>query len=242
MRSIANRLNTSLVRVCHMPPLHCGHNNCTAPNTAFTTMTAGRPAAAASASVASAASRILLRKWSPDATTATTSSASSSAFANTSTTFESIRREAWEVAYSHIYSADEVGRYFGGEVKEGRTWPSIPCQHEETLVCEVQPLPQQLSSTAICAYAKWGWTPHAQAELHSLYVSPSCWNRGCGSMLWDAIMTKCRTEQVQSMDIWVLKAARSGEFYAARGCKCVAEGDYFIGDKRETALCYRWKP
>ena len=61
-------------------------------------------------------------------------------------------------------------------------------------------------------------------------------------MLWDAIMTKCRSERVQSVDIWVLKAARSGEFYAARGCKCVGEGDYFIGDKRETALCYRWMP
>ena len=61
-------------------------------------------------------------------------------------------------------------------------------------------------------------------------------------MLWDAIMTKCRTEQVQSMDIWVLKAARSGEFYAARGCQRVAEGDYFIGEKKETAVCYQWAP
>lgn len=204
-------------------------------------MTAGRPIAAASASAVSAASRTLIRKWSPDATIATSTSS-----ANTNTTFESIRREAWEVAYSHIYSVDEVGRYFDGESKEGRTWSSIPCQHEETLVCEIQPSPQspqQLSSTtAICAYAKWGWTPHAQAELHSLYVSPSYWNRGCGSMLWDSIVTKCRTEQVQSMDIWVLKAAQSGEFYAARGCKRVAEGDYFIGKKKETAVCYQWAP
>lgn len=195
-------------------------------------MTAGRPAAA---------SRMLLRKWSR--TIATSSS-------NTITnTFESIRREAWEVAYRHIYSKEEVHRYFEGLSKEGRTWPSIPCRHEETLVCEVQPsstgaatctseTPTQ--SSTICAYAKWAWTPRAQAELHSLYVSPKHWNRGCGSMLWEAIMSKCRTEQVQSMDIWVLKAARSGEFYAARGCKRVAEGDYFIGDKRETALCYRW--
>ena len=205
-------------------------------------MTAGRPAAAAAASAVSEANRILLRKWSPDAA-ATMATTSSSAFAKANTTFESIRREAWEVAYSHIYSADEVGRYFDGKAKEGRTWPSIPCQHEETLVCEVPPSSQQSSSsTAICAYAKWGWTPHAQAELHSLYVSPSYWNRGCGSMLWDAIMTKCRTEQVQSMDIWVLKAARSGEFYAARGCQRVAEGDYFIGEKKETAVCYQWAP
>lgn len=202
-------------------------------------MTAGRPIVPASA--ASATSRILLRKWSRSSDATTMATTSSSASANT--TFESIRREAWEVAYSHIYSADEVGRYFDGESKEGRTWPSIPCQHEETLVCEVQPSPSQLSSkTTICAYAKWGWTPHDQAELHSLYVSPSYWNRGCGSMLWDAIMRTCQSEQVQSMDIWVLKAARSGEFYAARGCQHVAEGDYFIGDKRETALCYQWTP
>jgi hypothetical protein len=61
-------------------------------------------------------------------------------------------------------------------------------------------------------------------------------------MLWEAIMKTCGSEQITSMDIWVLKAARSGEFYAARGCKCVDEGDYFIGDKRETAQNYRWTP
>lgn len=194
-------------------------------------MTAGRPAPAASA-----ATKILLRKWSP--TTSNT--------INITNALESIRREAWEVAYRHIYSQEEVDRYFEGLSKEGRTWPSIPCRHEETAVCEVQPLTHTAEIAtqlpAICAYAKWGWTPRAQAELRSLYVSPQHWNRGCGTILWDSIMSKCRTEQVQSMDIWVLAAARSGEFYAARGCKRVGEGDYFIGDKRETALCYRWMP
>ena len=201
-------------------------------------MTAGRPATASSA-----ATKILLRKWSP--TIAATSATSNNNTLNTNT-LESIRREAWEVAYRHIYSQEEVDRYFEGLSKEGRTWPSIPCRHEETVICEVQPLTSTAEtatqSPAICAYAKWGWTPRAQAELHSLYVSPQHWNRGCGTILWDSIMLKCRTEQVQSLDIWVLAAARSGEFYAARGCKRVGEGDYFIGDKRETALCYRWMP
>lgn len=210
---------------------------------------AGQPAAVS----ASAARRILLRKWSPTCTCASTIATPPS------NTFESIRREAWEVAYRHIYSQDEIDRYFDGKSQEGRTWPSMPCQHEETLICEVQQpttatrgtcagtctanaaSPQQ-SSTRVCAYAKWGWTRNAQAELHSLYVSPQYWNQGCGSMLWEAIMKTCGSEQITSMDIWVLKAARSGEFYAARGCKCVDEGDYFIGDKRETAQNYRWTP
>lgn len=144
-----------------------------------------------------------------------------------------IRRQAWEIAYSHIYDEDTIRNNFEGNISERRTWTSIHCTYEDqTLVCEI--------GSHIVGFATFNWTPNSTGELKSLYVSPKHWNKKIGSFLWDAVMNICRKENLESFDIWVLNRARSSEFYTARGCKLVLSGDYFVGDHKETAECYRW--
>ena len=163
----------------------------------------------------------------------------------------SIRQRAWEVAYGHIYPKEEIDEYFHGKSSERRTWSAIPCAFEESLVAEV--LRQDVETKSydsddvsskdnnICGFAKWGWTPgETIGELHSLYVATPMWNSGTGSMLWDAIVRRCREEGVTGLDIWVLQRARSSAFYVKRGCFKVGCGDYIVGNRKEIAECYRW--
>mmetsp|Transcript_12020 Transcript_12020/g.16626 ORF Transcript_12020/g.16626 Transcript_12020/m.16626 type:complete len:218 (-) Transcript_12020:5-658(-) len=161
--------------------------------------------------------------------------------------YHAIRQKAWEVAYKHIYAKPTIERYFLGECVEKRTWDCVDCTMEETLlVCapiatnDKEEKEEGGKEEKVVGYAKWGWTPRSKGELHSLYVLPQYWNLGGGSMLWDCIMTTCCEEQVESLDIWVLDRARSGEFYSSRGCRRVGDGDYYIGDHMELAVCYRW--
>jgi len=143
-----------------------------------------------------------------------------------------IRHKAWEIAYHHIYNQNEIKDYFLGNSKEGRTWSFIPIQHELNIICEVDDI--------VAAYASFGWTPDDKGELKSLYVLPQFWNQGIGTQLWNHITDLCHKEQVKSIDIWVLENARSSEFYLSKGCIKVDQGDYYIGEHLETALCYRW--
>lgn len=105
-------------------------------------------------------------------------------------------------------------------------------QHELNVICEIDDI--------IAAYASFGWTPHDKGELKSLYVLPQFWNKGIGTQLWNHIIDLCHKEQIKTFDIWVLENARSSEFYLSKGCIKVDQGDYYIGEHLETALCYRW--
>ena len=155
----------------------------------------------------------------------------------------SIRHKAWNIAYKHIYTSSEINDYFDGKSKEGRTWPSVYCDESEILACEID--------GEMVGYAKWAWIAAAadaaaasatqsRAEMNSLYVDPEHWGSGIGTLLWDRIIMTCREKNIESMDVWVLGRARSGEFYASKGCRLEENGDYFIGDHVETASCYRW--
>ena len=106
------------------------------------------------------------------------------------------------------------------------------------------------SKLVIGGYAKWCFTSNQKGELLSLYIHPTYWNLGCGSMLWDHIMLRCQEEFISSLDIWVLDKARSKDFYISKGChqsveqhkgKSGKSGDYFIGQHQEKALCYEKK-
>jgi GNAT superfamily N-acetyltransferase len=155
-----------------------------------------------------------------------------------------IRRGAWEVAFCHIYSLEEIADCFEGRTSESRTWPDLNAAGDtmmETLVCE------DSTSGEICGYAKWGWANgKSEGELRSLYIPPSHWKRGIGSILWDRVVECAKQQHVRSLDIWVLQRAKSGDFYTARlgqgGCivEKINEGDYYVGSHRETALCLRW--
>ena len=50
-------------------------------------------------------------------------------------TIHTIRQKAWEVAYKHIYSQEEIKCYFDGQSDERRTWSATTYDHEETIVC-----------------------------------------------------------------------------------------------------------
>lgn len=145
----------------------------------------------------------------------------------------SIRYLCWKQAYGHIYGESEIDHYFQGETQERRTWPTVEYEHTETLTADMQ--------GAICGYAKLGWnTADRSSELQSLYICPEKWNQGIGSQLWSRVIEMNRCAQVRSMDIWVLKHAKSAEFYIQKGCALVDQGDYYIGIRKEVALCYQW--
>lgn len=106
------------------------------------------------------------------------------------------------------------------------------------------------SKLVIGGYAKWCFSTGQKAELSSLYIDPQYWNLGCGSMLWDHIMSRCQEESISCLDIWLLEKARSKYFYISKGCNQSKEedgreggksGDYFVGHHKETALCYEMK-
>ncbi len=187
----------------------------------------------------------------------------------TLTKLHRIRQEAWEVAYSHIYCQDEIDQYFNGRYVERRTWPSINYDLGETYIAlcstEQHRVQQPHQQQQIIGYAKWCFSAGGKGELQSLYVLPKFWNAGCGSMLWDRIVKRCREENVTNLDIWVLDRARSKYFYMSKGCSLAHTavfgggsdgdgdayvlsdasathqmfGDYFIGQHKEKAVCYR---
>lgn len=146
--------------------------------------------------------------------------------------FHTIRYQCWKQAYGQIYRQNEIDRYFQGETQERRTWPGMKYERTETFVAEMH--------DTICGYAKLGWNTRGTSELQSLYICPDQWNQGIGSRLWCHAVEMNRCVDVHSMDIWVLKRARSAEFYVQKGCVLVDRGDYFIGARKEVALCYRW--
>merc|ERR1712154_520516 len=157
-----------------------------------------------------------------------------------------------------IYSLDEISTYFNGSSSERRTWPSIKYTDEEIFICyirskndvtveEQKEEERKESKMVIGGYAKWCYERGQKGELSSLYIDPKYWNLGCGSMLWDHIMLRCKEEFILSLDIWLLDKAKSKYFYISRGCHQSQEehgkeggksGDYFIGHHKETALCY----
>ena len=155
--------------------------------------------------------------------------------------YHSIRRSAWEVTFRHIYSEETIESYFQGDTIAKKTWPSIKYKYSETLVCEIDD--SESGKKRVIGYAKWEWDLNSlRGELENLYVAPEYWNAGCGSMMWDKIIANCRSKNILSLDIWVLERAQSGKFYSSRNCKRVNVGDYFVGDHKEIASCYRWTP
>ncbi len=173
----------------------------------------------------------------------------------------SIRKQAWEVAYKHIYSQDEIKMYFEGQSCERRTWPATHFDHEQTIVCylesekakdekekvllpafktttEAETKTSKKNESKVIGYVKWYYAKNGKGEVGSLYVHPKYWNRRCGSMLWDHVMNQCQKDDVASLDIWVLGQARSKEFYLSKGCIEGQYGDYFIGEHKEKAVCY----
>lgn len=139
-----------------------------------------------------------------------------------------IRHEAWKVAYRNIYSPDDVERYFCGHSKEGRTWDSLVCNRNETLLYELE--------GEIVACAKWAWNVEHQianekdaaqspnstnyerkddttsimvsdqprvGELNILYIHPLHSNNKIGRMLWNKIVSACYEQCVETLDIWV---------------------------------------
>jgi GNAT superfamily N-acetyltransferase len=147
---------------------------------------------------------------------------------------QNIRYLCWKRAYGHIYEEIEIERYFLGETHERRTWSASEFVRMETLAAEV--------GGVVCGYAKLGWNVGSHSELLSFYITPERWNHGIGSQLWNRVIELNRIAQVRTMNVWVLERARSSEFYIKQNCDLVNRGDYCIGERKEVALCYQWRP
>lgn len=151
-----------------------------------------------------------------------------------STDNEIIRRQimqtTWKKAYGHILNESEIEQFFQGKLQEKRTWLQLSCLPKKHFFA------QYSGQTVGIATYSLGKTPHA--ELNSLYVLPDKQNQGIGSLLWEAVLTEMRTAKMQEMQIWVMAAARSKEFYLRQGCRKIARGDYYVGSRLIEAWCY----
>lgn len=140
-------------------------------------------------------------------------------------------RRAWEQAYTHTYTRQEIMDYFTGRVEGWAGWRE---QRASLLGHIVAELDQQVVGTASLARLTDG-----DAELVSLYVDPPYQQRGIGHRLWQVCLALLRKQGIPALKTWVLATASAVHFYERRGCRLVGTDYFYIGSHAESVLCYR---
>lgn len=139
-----------------------------------------------------------------------------------------IRWKTWKVSYAHIFTQKETDDYFYEVTKEKRTWESDDYHYKELIFVLKE---QKHVGFTFISYGD------GIAELNSLYVLPEYQNDNIGSKLWQKALDNCLKLNCNSMKIWVMEKSNSLKFYQNRDCIIIEEGDYWIGEHCEKAIC-----
>lgn len=142
-----------------------------------------------------------------------------------------IIREAWEGAYTHIFTLEEINALFNGQLQQASTWEHLRREFIRGFVAEAD---GQIVGTAGLALRI-----DDEGELVSLYVRPHDQGQGIGRALWNASINLFRELGCRGMRVWVLERAAAVHFYEQQGCELIEYGTYQIGDHQERARGYR---
>lgn len=139
-----------------------------------------------------------------------------------------VNRAAWDVAYTHIYTPDEIDGLFGGNRTQTASWTDRRTRRMPSLVAEVDDRVVGFVGTALLKKTGHG-------EITHLYLHPDYHKRGIGGALWRAGLDELRRMKRYTVWVWVLERATAYQFYLHQGCRVRETGTYRVGDHIETA-------
>ena len=141
-----------------------------------------------------------------------------------------VNRIAWERAYNHIYTDDEIHGLFEDKLSQHGTWVERRLERIATLVAET---PGGIIGFCGVSILKGG-----DGEIVTLYIHPDYQNIGVGTALWNAGLDLLREAGCNTAWVWVLAKARAVAFYEHKGCVLTEKGTYTVGDHAETTHGY----
>lgn len=91
----------------------------------------------------------------------------------------------------------------------------------------------------ICGFASAAPTNENEAQIYSIYVTPTRWNRGTGTKLLDAVIDRLQDSDVERLRVEVLADNEVGvSFYESRGFERVTERNVLLGDQTRSEYVY----
>lgn len=141
-----------------------------------------------------------------------------------------VNRAAWEDAYSHIYTLEEIANLFDNEVEQQGTWLDRRLERIATLVAEVD--------RRIIGFCGLALLKNGDGEIVTLYIHPAYQGKGVGTGLWDAGLDILKEAGCSRIWVWVLAKARAVEFYEKKGAVLAETGTYTVADHTETTNGY----
>ena len=141
-----------------------------------------------------------------------------------------VNRAAWEHAYDHIYTAEQIRGLFEDGVDQQGTWVERRLERIATLVAEVD---ERIVGFCGLAVLKDG-----DGEIVTLYIHPDFQGRGIGTGLWTAGLDILRDAGCPRVWVWVLAQARAVQFYEQKGAALTEIGTYTVADHTETTNGY----
>lgn len=141
-----------------------------------------------------------------------------------------VNQAAWEQAYNHIYTPEEMRGLFEDELEQYGSWIDRRLERIATLVAEV--------GGEIIGYCGASLLHDGDGEIVTLYIHPDYQGQGVGTGLWHAALDILREAGCKQVWVWVPAKAGAVEFYEQKGCKRTEEGIYRVGDHEENTLGY----
>lgn len=141
-----------------------------------------------------------------------------------------VNRLAWERAYQHIYTRDEIQGLFEDELDQHGTWVDRRLERISTLVAEI--------NGEIVGFCGVALLREGDGEIVTLYIHPAHQGKGIGTGLWHAGLGALRDAGAQKAWVWVLAQAEAVPFYEHKGCVLTETGTYTIGDHEEKTHGY----
>ena len=139
-------------------------------------------------------------------------------------------RQAWEAAYSEIFTAREIASVFNGSTAMVGSWTNRRIREVATLVAELNGQVIGIAGAALLA--------EGDGELTALYVLPAFQGTGVGTQLWHGCCRELYDLGVGRMEVWTMARAAARRFYEARGCRPFGAGTFSIGSHSEDVVGY----
>lgn len=141
-----------------------------------------------------------------------------------------VNRAAWEHAYQHIYTAEEIRGLFDNDVDQAGSWVNRRLERIATLIAEID---DQIVGFCGLAMLKDG-----DGEIVTLYIHPDFQGKGIGSGLWNAGLDILKEAGCKRIWVWVLAKARAVQFYEEKGAVLTETGTYTVADHTEKTHGY----
>lgn len=141
-----------------------------------------------------------------------------------------IKRAAWESAYGHIFTPEEIRGVFEGELSFHADWLVYRKERIGSLVAVLEDL--------VVGTAGFAVLHDGDGEVAHLYVHPKHQRQGIGKQLWDRCAVELRKRGCKQIWVWSLDKADAVHFYEHIGCRYVERGELRVGEHRESVRGY----